>query len=276
MTNNNADENRHSRLFICILVVAVIVLSAAAFVGFKFIQHEKRQSAEILSLGARVSKLSAEIRDISANDIEWLSDGFNYLAIGNSITWHDLSSSWWNKVGMAASDAEHDYFHIVSSYLNAKHKEFMGLSYNFSVWEVQNYDRDETLQYLNHYLSPTLDLITIQLAENAIELSTYKEDYESLINYIKKMAPKARILVVGDFWTKDNRNDLKISAVKAANVEFVPLYGIADNRDYYCGMGTIVFDNDGKEHIVEHIGVAAHPGDKGMQAIADRIISALQ
>ena len=276
MSNYNADKNRRGKLIISLCVVAAVVLSAGAYVGYRFIRHEKNQSADIQSLRASVSKLSATMKAASTNDVEWLDNGFNYLAIGNSITWHDLASAWWNRVGMAASDAEHDYFHIVSSYLKAKNKEFMGLAYNFGVWEVQNYDRDETLQYLNHYLSPKLDLVTIQLAENASELSTYKEDYVSLINYIKKMAPKARILVIGDFWTRQNRNDLKIEAVKVTNVEFVSLKGIADNKEYYCGMGTVVFGSDGKEHVVEHSGVAAHPGDKGMQAIADRIILALR
>ena len=37
-----------------------------------------------------------------------------------------------------------------------------------------------------------------------------------------------------------------------------------------------VYGNDGQEHTVDHRGVANHPGDKGMQAIADRIIEALQ
>ena len=37
-------------------------------------------------------------------------------------------------------------------------------------------------------------------------------------------------------------------------------------------MGTVVFDKDGKDHIIKHEGVAKHPGDKGMEAIAGRIV----
>ena len=59
------------------------------------------------------------------------------------------------------------------------------------------------------------------------------------------------------------------------NIKFVSLDGIADNSDYYCGKGTVVFDNNGGKHVVDHAGVAKHPGDKGMQAIANRIINSL-
>ena len=118
-------------------------------------------------------------------------------------------------------------------------------------------------------------MITIQLAENASILTTYEDDYVSLLKYVKEKAPNARILVIGDFWKYQNRSELKERAVIRANAEYVSLDGITDNEDYYCGKGAIVYDKDGNEHIVEHGGVAIHPGDKGMEAIAERIINKL-
>ena len=67
----------------------------------------------------------------------------------------------------------------------------------------------------------------------------------------------------------------KKTAVENTNVEFVSLDGITDNKAYYSGLGTTVYDEDGNVHVVEHDGVAKHPGDKGMQAIADAIITVL-
>lgn len=42
------------------------------------------------------------------------------------------------------------------------------------------------------------------------------------------------------------------------------------------GTGAVVYDAARNPHTVENADVAAHPGDIGMQAIADRIIEALQ
>lgn len=41
-------------------------------------------------------------------------------------------------------------------------------------------------------------------------------------------------------------------------------------------MNTVVYGDDGSEHTVTHAGVAGHPGDKGMAAIADRILAAYE
>lgn len=218
---------------------------------------------------------SSESEITSDSETGWLKDGYNYLAIGNSITKHGISSYWWNEVGMAASDADHDYFHLVLKHLEENNDNVKGVSYNFYIWETQSHDRDEALSMLDQYLSPDLDLITVQLGENVSNLSTYQNDFLSMLQYLKSKAPDAKILVIGDFWISENRDELKAAAVQEAGAEYVSLEGIANNDTYYCGLGTTVYDADGNEYTVEHEGVARHPGDEGMKAIADRIIEKL-
>ena len=272
-TRDQRPETRDQRRLIWLLTCFVFMLGV--FISYRFVRHELNQNANIRDLQASVAKLSAKLRHISTGNVQWLESGYNYLAIGNSITLHGKSSFWWNEIGMAASDAKHDYFHLVVSHLEISNAEVMAKAFNFSVWEVQGHDRDETLDFLDPYLSQRLNLVTIQLAENASDLATYEEDYVSLIEYVKTKAPNARILVVGDFWSRGNRNELKINAVNKTKAEYVSLNGIIDNKRYYCGLNMIVYDDDGNEHIVEHNGVAKHPGDIGMRAIADRIIEVL-
>lgn len=269
------------RLFI-IVVLAVVFISCGGYCGYRFIKYEKNQSLQMQEMNSSMSELPEEAAMLSEEENEWQNDEYNYLAIGNSITLHGIENIWWNEIGMAATDEEHDYFHLVLKYLKENNDSVKGVPYNFCEWETYNGDRDETLEYLDQYLSSELDLVTIQLGENAQlgeevrNLEAYQKDYVSLINYVKEKAPNARILVIDDFWSDGLRNERKKNAAEETGVEFVSLEGITNNQEYYCGLNTIVYDKDGGEHIVEHDGVANHPGDKGMAAIASRVIEVLK
>lgn len=268
--------------FYIIAILVVLILFLGFYLGYRFIKQEKNQSQHMQEMQASMSDLSDEAKMSSEEKIEWQNDEYNYLAIGNSITLHGIESIWWNEIGMAASDEEHDYYHLVLKYLEENNNLVNGVPYNFCEWETTTSDRNETLKYLDHYLDSGLDLVTIQLGENAQlgesekNLKAYQEDYVSLINYVKEKAPNARILVIDDFWSDGYRNARKKNAAEETGVEFVSLEGITNNKEYYCGLNTIVYDKDGGEHIVEHDGVANHPGDKGMAAIASRIIEVLK
>lgn len=92
----------------------------------------------------------------------------------------------------------------------------------------------------------------------------------------KKRAPNARLLVIGDFWDKKQKDVMKQKACAKAKVEFISLDEIKGLKKYQCGMDTTVYDNKGNPHTVEHVGVANHPGDAGMKWIADRIVEVVK
>lgn len=253
-----------------IIIIVIIVLCSSGYVGLRFYRHEKNQQTMIQNLQQRIEKLETEIHHKA---IAWDENGFNYFAIGNSITKHRLASYWWdNDRGMAASKDDADYVHLVSQYLKENNSDVITYSYNFSSWEVNHADRAEFLEMLDVYLSEKIDLITIQLGENASELSTWESDFEELIAYVRNKSPNADIIVIGDFWSNGERDTQKEQVAKNCGVMYVSLEGIKDNTDYYAGVGTLVEDANGEMHAIEHNGVANHPGDKGMKAIADRII----
>ncbi len=258
-----------------IVFFALIILFCGCWCGYQATKNEKNQSLQMQEMNTSISQSSDE-SVLSGEDIESPNDEYNYLAIGNSITLHGIENIWWNEIGMAASDEEHDYFHLVLKYLEENYDYVKGTPYNFVEWETESRDRDKTLNSLDYYLSPELDLVTIQLGENVRNLTTYQEDYVSLINYVKEKAPKARILVIEDFWSDDYSTELEKNVAEKTGVEFVSLEGITNNKEYFCGLNTIVYDKDGGEHIVEEEAVANHPGDKGMAAIASNIIEKLK
>ena len=169
----------------------------------------------------------------------------------------------------------HDYVHLVAAYLSASRGKTACHPYYFYAWETAE-DRSSKLSLLDPFLDPGLDLVTIQLGENVEDLSTFEQDFEELIRYVQAKAPGAKILVIDDFWPNGERSRMKQNAVERTGAEFISLKDIQGSADVEAGVGAVVYDPAGNPHTVENADVAAHPGDRGMQAIADRIIEALQ
>ena len=273
----------------CIILGLIICLICVegSYWGYHYIRHEKWQSEEIHRLSIHAEKLEESLdiqsqkienltkllNELEEPEISWLDNGINYLAIGNSITSRSLAKYWWNDgVGMAASSEDKDYVHQIRGYLENTYNEPVKMqAYNFYTWEVQAADRGETLQLLDGYLSDKLDLITIQLSENVHDISTFEEDCEELFSYIMKKAPEAQIIVIDDFCDSGEKSELKKRAAKECNVGYISLDEMKGDPRYQAGLGTIVYDKDGKEHIIEHEGVASHPGDTGMTYIAEAV-----
>lgn len=261
-------------------------------IAYHWLEHEKRQSNAIQMRSSRVDDLQGELQDQKQKVLEltetvenleqdtavsWLDEGVNYLAIGNSITSHALASYWWNDgVGMAASSEDKDYVHQIGQWLEANYKEPVETySYNFYAWEAQSADRAEALQQLNPYLSSRLGLITIQLGENVSSTSTFANDLEDLCKYLAQRAPNAQIIMIDDFWDDGEKSQIKKEVAQACGIAFVSLSEIKGDKEYQAGLGTTVYDRDGHEHVIEHSGVASHPGDKGMTYIAEAIEKAI-
>lgn len=157
-----------------------------------------------------------------------------------------------------------------------------GYAFTYYGWESQSNDREETYPLLDKYFKngEYLDCVVIQLGENVTdagnENSTYEKDYKKLIEHIKKEAPNAKIVTIGDFWADATKDAVKSKVADQENVAYVDLSEIQGDPDYEAGMGTMVEGDDGQKHKIEYSGVATHPGDKGMKYIANKVVEAIE
>ena len=261
-------ESVMTKCFILLTVLAVPLAARAAECSCPGC------AKRIEALEKRVAELERRIAALppspDAAKSVWPQNSFNYLAIGNSITMHGICKYWWNRVGMAASDAEHDYFNLVTRGLSERHDKVTARTFNFSIWERTGHDRDQTFADLDKLLDDRVSLVTIQLGENVRDRSTFAEDYVSLIEHIRqKTGGKAQIIVIGDFWSDD---PVRPAAAKKCGVDYVSLKATHDDPKDRSRIGAIVYDAKGKPHTVNHKGVAKHPSDEGMAFIAAGVL----
>lgn len=254
--------------YMLVILIAIIILGLTIN---KYINHEKRQNEQINSLVGQVAFMNDKFRqftDYYDFQPKYRNDAYNYLAIGNSIT---VVSSWGH--GMSASSTDNDYYSIVCAWLAKNKGEVVSYRYNFATWEKVE-DRSKTLGLIDVLLDDKLNLVSIQLGENVNNIKHYDEDLKYLIEYIRERAPKAQIIIVGDFWSK-NRNDIRRNVAESAGVSFADLSMVINNKSYEAKVGDTCILSDGKKITITSQ-QATHPGDSGMKYISDKIISRIE
>ena len=204
------------------------------------------------------------------------TSGKSILFIGNSITLHGKCSYWWGEWGMAASSRASDYVHKVVRKLKNGGVEPKFACLNFAVWETMHYDRAETLQLLDKFLGEEWTWVVVQLGENVHELTSLESDFEELIDYVSSRLPSSRIIILDNVWNLPESHRMKQNVAGNNGVDFIDLSDLWDDKSLLCGLGTEVESDDGERHIVEHNGVAAHPGDAYMAEIAGRLLRCME
>lgn len=200
-------------------------------------------------------------------------DGFRkVLFLGNSITKHgpkadiDWSGDW----GMAASTEAKDYVHLVALGLAAK----TGAAPEVMVRNVADFERGhvgyDIAGKLKEAIEFRADLIILAIGENVPALKTPEEQAAFQGDVIKLLAAlkaggQPTLLVRSCFWANAAKDDALEQACTAAGGVFVDISALAkDERNYARS-----------ERPYKHAGVANHPGDHGMAAIASAILKAL-
>ena len=95
-----------------------------------------------------------------------------------------------------------------------------------------------------------------------------------MLSKLRTAAPHARVVWAAAWYTSTERLDAIHAACAATGCEFIPFNDLntAENRG---AIGNTITYPDGNTSTVEASGVASHPGDAGMLAIAQRILGKL-
>ena len=195
------------------------------------------------------------------------------LFLGNSITRHAPKPEigWTADWGMAASAMEKDYVHLLAADLGRA----AGMAPQIMVRNVadfeRQYDRFDPEVELKAELAFGADLVVVAVGENvadpveAGDRAKFAAAFSGLLGVLRKHGQPA-IFVRSSFWPHPVKDGIMRKASADAGVTFVDISGWA---------GAVSL-TAGSERKIEHAGVAGHPGDKGMKAIAEALFAAIQ
>lgn len=186
------------------------------------------------------------------------------LFLGNSITKHGPAPQigWYGNWGMAASDISRDYVHLCMKQILEKYEDASFCIVQGSSWEraYRDCNLDELFASSKGF-DP--DVIICLLSENVInedfDADVFKKQFHIFHKYLSGSNENTKIIVLSNFFN----NEKKTKAIE----EYAKEYG----TEYIC-VSDLIADKENLANGFEHEGIKIHPGDKGMEIIASRIM----
>ncbi|MBX7255210.1 MAG: SGNH/GDSL hydrolase family protein [Candidatus Hydrogenedentes bacterium] len=195
------------------------------------------------------------------------------LFLGNSITLHGPKEDigWTGNWGMAATAEEKDYVHLVTKALTDR----SGAAPETLVKNIADFERQYATFDINAGLKDALDfkadLVILAIGENVAELTSpdvqtkFKDAFKKLIETLQTRS-HPRIVVRSCFPLMKAKDAALKQAADETGVTYVDLSPLTPDESNYAR----------SERTIAHSGVGGHPGDKGMQRIAEAILKAIE
>jgi hypothetical protein len=194
------------------------------------------------------------------------------LFLGNSITWHGPNEQvgWSGSWGMAASAPEKDYVHLVTDALETHTGSRPEIKIaNVAEFE-RNYARYDVDRELKELLAFDPDLVVLAIGENVppLESEQARSQFRIGVRRILQgvLARRHPLVVVRTCFWADSAKDEILRQVCQEVGGIVVDAGV---------LGQDPTNAAGAEREFSHAGVAGHPGDKGMRALAEAIVQAI-
>lgn len=181
--------------------------------------------------------------------------------------------------GLTASNPTKDWAYLLTKQLEAKYSSSVSLSKLHDAVFEQSESDDNSQNYINTNLAQAEknnDLVIIQIGDNVnsdLRRTTFKANFEKLINAIREANPTADILIAGVWFDGAGLQNWLLDFANSHGCMFAQLRDLY-RSDTIATVGDTITFADGTQ-IQVYEAIKTHPGDKGHALIADRIYSTL-
>lgn len=213
--------------------------------------------------------VSSKNQMINSDTIRYYGDpaASRILIVGNSITRHGRlpSIGWNNDWGMAASAEDKDYVHLLMKKWEGRKKRYFLCVRQAACWEVMLNENKTELSEFAEARRFGAELIVFRLGENistGIDREFFRRSLSEFIGYLNP--GDGKVVYTTSFWKNPTVSGVVREAAEesgGAAVELEDLGELPEMKAY---------------GLFGHDGVCAHPGDRGMAAIAERIDKAIR
>lgn len=208
--------------------------------------------------------------------------GSNYnkvLLLGNSLLLgFSTNGSHGAPFGCTASDSKHDWAYLLTEKLKVKSPSITVKKLHDAKFEQAESDTAAESYISNEFAAAEKgnDLVIVQIGDNAnteIRRATFKNNFSKLIKAIRVDNPTADIVVAGVWFNGGDLENFLQTQSSVLNYTFVPLSDLCTSANMATVGDTVTFDDGVQMQVYEAI--RTHPGNKGMEAIANRIYDSL-
>jgi lysophospholipase L1-like esterase len=195
------------------------------------------------------------------------------VVLGNSITAHGPAPAigWTGDWGMAASAADKDFVHLLAARLGkAAGGQVKFMARNIADFERGHADYDIAAG-MKDELALKPDVVVVAIGENVPALASdeakakYAEAFDRLLSTLEANSHPA-IFVRSQFWADATKDEIMKRVAEAHGAAFIDA-GPFGRDPANAARSERQFSNDA---------VAGHPGDRGMQALADALFAAIE
>ena len=239
------------------------VLDIRGVENFRLEHHS--EFSEIAKNTVKAENQLQETQFVTFEKLE--NQGMRVMFLGNSITNHGINYEidWPFHHGMAASAKEKDYVHILMKKLEVNVSNPAFCICQAAEWERNYRNGAPVYSLFQNARDFSADLIVMRLIENCptkeFDGETFKKELWNFLSFLNPSG-KAKIVLTTGFWKHPGDRYIR----ELAEEKSLPLAELGD-------LGA-----DPKMKAIglfRHDGVANHPGDLGMQTIAERIFEIL-